>query len=357
MIRSHALGFGIVLLIGCLTAPILATGGGGFDRAIEAVLPRVVKLYGLGAGAQVGYGSGVIVSADGLVLTVDSLLIDARNIRATDSNGAHYRATVVHRDERMQLALLQLSRAQLLDVEGNPETGNDLPPLRFPHFDLSEGAEPQQGDWVVAAGNAFRIADGAEPVSVAVGVFSGRTRLLAQRRLKDFPYTGDVLVIDSITNNPGMPGGALVNLDGRLLGMIGREVISSRTHTHLNYAVPTDVLEEFIERAANFSSRSDPLARAASDAMDRKRPDLGIRIAPAGYRTVLPFVERVSRGSPAAKAGVRADDLILSVNDRQVSDADAYHRIVATLAYDEPVELVIRRKQEIKSIRIEAPTP
>src|SRR3990172_5761678 len=51
---------------------------GGYDRPIETLLPRVVKLYGLGAGAQAGYATGLIVSPDGLVLTVFSLLIDAR---------------------------------------------------------------------------------------------------------------------------------------------------------------------------------------------------------------------------------------------------------------------------------------
>jgi S1-C subfamily serine protease len=345
-------GVYILVLAACATVLSPAVRAGGFDRAIESAGSRTVKLYGLGAGLQAGYGSGIIVSEDGLVLTVFSLLIDARTIRATASDGTRYEAEVVHRDTERQLALLKLVRSSHPNQpNGTMEQANDAA-LRFPFFDLSARPELRRGDWLIAAGNPFKVADGAEPVSIAHGVFSAKTRLDARRRTKEFPYTGDVLVIDSITSNPGAPGSALVNLEGRLVGMIGRVVISELTHTHFNYAYPVDVLHEFFLEATGVTpSQPEPSGRADED---QPRPvDLGLRLSKAGYRKVLPFVERVRRGSPAARAGIRPDDLILSINGKTVGDVQDCNRRLETLSPREPVVLVIRRGRAIHSVRIE----
>ncbi len=98
---------------------------GGFERAISTVAPRVVKLYGLRGGLEPGYGTGVIVSQDGLILTVFSLLIDARRIRAVTSDGTLYGAGVVHRDSKQQLALLQLT-----PMSSEEEPSHGLEPAR-----------------------------------------------------------------------------------------------------------------------------------------------------------------------------------------------------------------------------------
>lgn len=334
-----------------LINPVSAIGS-GFDRAIAAAMPRVVKLYGLGAGLQAGYGTGVIVSEDGLVLTVYSLLIDARRIRAVTSDGTVYEADVVHRDSQRQLALLQLKPVTTDEASALKQTVGP-----FPFFDPAHEATLRPGDWVLAAGNSFKVAHGAEPLSLAHGVFSARTRLDARRRLRDFPYRGDVLVIDAITSNPGAPGSALVNLDGDLVGMIGRQVVSNLTHTHFNHAVPRDVLYEyFVEVTATDSddiSRQSERERLAAVPQAEPPFDPGIRLSRTGYQRVLPFVEHVRSGSPADQAGVRKDDLILSVNGRNVPDTAAYEARVNMLAPDEPIDLVIRRGRGILSIRVE----
>jgi len=334
----------------------------GFDRPIEQLLPRVVKLYGVGAGKQAGYGSGVIVSEDGLVLTVYSLLINARQLKVVDSRGIAYGADVVFRDRDRQLALLKIKPLGGDDGEQAAYVRPDAKPPSFPYFDLACGRVSGgrefldelllPGDWIIAAGNAFKVADGAEPVSLAHGVFSARTRLDATRRIKDFPYAGDVLVFDAVTSNPGAPGGAVVNLDGAFVGMVGRQVISNLTHTHFNYAMPRDVLCDFLLVA---TGERDPASEGlASTAAPF---DSGIRLTKAGYRTVLPFVERVQRSSPAARAGVRKDDLILSVNDRNVQSVEECRERLAAAAGDESIRLVIRRGREILTLLIEPEVP
>lgn len=336
-------------LIASLARPIAARGG-GFDRALDAVMPRVVKLYGLGVGAQAGYGTGVVISSDGLVLTVLSLLIDARRVRAVTADGTHYEAEVVHRDNARQLSLLRLKP---------PDRGGDSAspgsfPSPFTFFDLKCGSadEPalRPGDWVLAAGNPFKVADGAEPMSVVHGVFSARTRLDARRSVKEFPYQGDVLVIDAITSNPGAPGSAVVDLEGRFVGMIGREVVSNLTHTHFNYAMPRDVLCEFFNQATGVTPR-DALAAAGNSSEGGVDP--GIRLTRTGYRDIPPMVDRVRRGSPAELAGVRQDDLILSLNGKNVANPEEYDERLRSVTAGEGIDLVIRRGRNVVTIRLE----
>jgi len=328
-----------------LCSPIVASSAGnGFEQAIDSALPRVVKLYGVRAGQQVGYGSGILVSGDGLVLTVFSILVDAPTIRAVDANGRRYEAALLRRDFDRQLALLRLKSG---DGEHDSRSSEGM---TFPYFDLTIETTIQPGEWTLAAGNAFKVAEGAEPVSLAHGVFSTRTRLDARRRVKDFPYRGDVLVIDAVTSNPGASGSALVNLQGDFLGMIGRAVTSNLTHTHLNYAIPRDVLLEFVREVTNPEA-----ARIAQgeEAADDEAWDVGIRLTRVGYRDVLPFVEKVRRDSPAARAGVRPDDLIITLNGRQTATVADYDHEAKSLHADEPVDLVVRRGERIVAIRLE----
>lgn len=323
--------------------------GSGFERAIGAALPRTVKLYGLGAGVQEGYGTGVIISPDGRVLTVLSLLLDTPRLRATMADGRRYEAKVLRRDKARQLALLQLvPRSDEGEAAGDTSIGP------FPYFEVCAEPELRPGDWVLAAGNSFKVADGAEPVSLSHGVFSTRTALDAQRRVRDFPYDGDVLVIDAITSNPGAPGSALVNIDGAFVGLIGRVVMSNLTNTHFNYAMPGDVVCQFVGAGADSPDGEDAVAEGAVEP-SKKPVDLGIRIASAGYQKVLPFVERVRAGSPAEKAGMRKDDLILSVNGRAVADAAEFQQRMESVERGRAVSLVIRRGRAIVDVQVSWP--
>lgn len=345
----------------------------GFKLAIEKSLPRVVKLYGVGVGKEAGYGSGVLVSEDGMVLTVFSLLIDARTIRAVDADGNTYEADVLYRDRTRQLAMLKLKPIFSVDLGGawyETQPDQKIHPEKsfgpFPYYDLSCENDPVDkpcgpqlfpGDWVMSTGNAFKVADGAEKLSIAHGVFSTRTPLDARRRVKDFPYTGDVLVIDAITSNPGAPGSALVNLEGELIGLIGREVVSNMTHTHLNYALPRDVIHEFYLESIAFQPGAVAANFLPRKNIPREIMDVGIRISKAGYQTVLPFVDRVKRNSPAANAGVRKDDLILSINNRNISSIDDYHKRMRSTRSGDPIDLVLRRGRHIITVVIQAEEP
>jgi serine protease Do len=278
------------------------------------------------------------------VLTVLSMLIDSNNIRAVTADGTRYAATVVARDAECQMALLQLA---------DPETP-DTPITGLPAFaDLSalSSASLRPGDWIVAAGNSFNIAQGAEPVSLALGVFSGRTQLDARRRIQDYPFRGPVLAIDAVTTNPGAPGGPLVELDGRWVGMVGRVVVANATHTQLNHAFEVEQCVEFLRQAR------DPQLRAAAEQQRRQRKranraDPGIELFEMAYKKKLVFVERVRPTSPAARAGLKADDLIISANSRNVPDLAAFRRVLDGLRPGDTLELVVIRDDRHQTITI-----
>jgi len=356
-----------------------------FDRAIDALLARTVKLYGLKVGGEAGYGTGILVSEDGLVLTVSSLLIDAQKVRAVTDDGTKYLAEVLRRDSQRQLALLCLKPFEEDDREAAAsDSGRNEKVGPFPYFKLeSGGTNPQgapigddgsilrPGDWVVAAGNAFKVAEGAEPMSIVHGVYSARTRLDARRAVREFPYHGDVLVIDAVTSNPGAPGSAVVDLDGEFVGMIGRLVISNLTHTHFNYAIPRDVLAEFLKEAtsthgestalggnvdSNAAAGSDELASASPHERTKSTVDLGIRVVRSGYQNLPPIVDRVRKGSPAEVVGVRENDLILSINGMNVKDVREYDERIESLGADDTIDLLIRRDRQIIRLKLKPET-
>jgi S1-C subfamily serine protease len=301
----------------------------------EHVQARVVKLIGASIGRAAGYGSGILISSNGLVLTVDSGLLDATHARAILPDGAIRGIDIVRADRGKQLALLRL-RA--------PEGAE---PADYPFFDLSVDATVSPGARVLAAGNPFKVASGAEPVSIAQGVYCGTTRLDATRGTQEFPYHGEVLLIDAITSTPGFAGGALTDATGRLLGLIGRAVEARTTFTNLNYAVPRSVLAEFVAAALGETPLGDPLTDSAAAAIYH-----GIKFFELGYRSNPVYVERVRRGSPAARAGLRKDDLIIGANNTQITSLAVMQRVLDGLRPNDTLDLTILRGDEVKRISV-----
>jgi serine protease Do len=312
----------------------------GFEQAIEMAQARTVKLSGLGAGMQKGYGSGIVVSPDGLVLTVLTLLVDASKISAVTADGTTYQAVVVARDPALQMALLQLERLN----EDQP------PPSGLAAFSEGMSEHLRPGSWLVAAGNSFKVADGAEPVSVAIGVYSGRARLDAKRREQEYEFREEVLVYDAVTANPGKPGGPVVDLDGRWVGMVGRVVTSNVTHTQFNHAFPVETCLAFLA-AANDPAEGAAVANV-SPSPEAGPVDVGIKLFEMGYRKKLVYIEKVQPDSPAKRAGLRSDDLIVSAAGRSVPDLAAFQQILDGLQWGDSLELVVLRDDKAETVTL-----
>lgn len=325
--RSVWLGLGLSLFGMALSCPDL-TGQdqqtGVFDTAIAYAQERMVKVYGATAGRVDGYASGVIVSAEGHIVTMQGVFLDGQATRVTLPDGRQVPATVLRRNRELQLALLKIEDA-------TPQ-----------YFELSENDVGRQGDWVMALSNAFKVADGVEPLSVNLGIISLRTSIEARLNERDIAYRGPLVLIDAITSNPGAGGGAVVTIDGQLVGTIGRVISSSETNTRLNYAVPASVVKAFVE--GSFENEQDVMA-------ETQRPgDLGIRLFRFGSRSEPAYIDRVQRGSPAAAAQLRPDDLVISVGGTRIGSIAEYDNAMKDVF--EGVETIVVVKRGSKLIRI-----
>lgn len=295
-----------------------------FAQAIEKAQARTVKIYGGKIGREPGYATGVIVSADGQIVTATSPLLSAEQIRVVLANGLHLNAQVVRRNNELSLALIKV----------------DVPTPD--HFDLSQATELRMGDWLLAVSNAFGVASGKEQLSVTLGVLSMRTALDARRGTQDFDYRGDALILDAITSNPGAAGGAVVSTSGALVGMLGRVIESRGTGTRVSYAVPRETLAKFVANKVEAPSPA-PLAGPV---------DLGVRLFALSGARAAPYIDRVVAGSPAASAGLKPDDLVLDVNGQRVASVGDYNRIVRELPAGQVVILRVKRKNEIIEARL-----
>jgi serine protease Do len=314
-------------------APADRTPAHAFAPAVEAAQARTVKVYGGAIGRTPGYATGMIVSESGDILTANGVFLAGQNLRVGLPDGTTHAATVLRRSQELQLALLKI----------------DVPTPQY--FALPEKPPAELGDWVLAVSNAFKVADGDEPLSVNIGVLSLRIPLDARRGVQDFPYEGDVLLYDAITSNPGAAGGAVVNAEGALVGMIGREIVARSTNTRLNYAVPVDLLGPFVRGEEKSPLTATSPGNSPGDSAGAK-PELGIRLFALGGRRGPAFIDRVLPGSPAAKAGLKSDDLVISVGGRVIRDAGEFQSLAAELAVGQEVVLEVKRKNELLSIRI-----
>jgi serine protease Do len=310
--------------VAATTRPATAPARSPFARAIAYAQERSVKIHGAGIALEHGYAAGTIVSADGLILTADGLIINTSNLRVTLPDGRIVGAKVVRRSEPLQSALLKV----------------DVSTPSF--FEMPDKSPVTKGDWVLAINNSFKVADGAEPLSVNMGIVSLVADVDAKRKVQDVPYDGDAILIDAITSNPGAPGGAVVTADGTLAGIVGRIMESKATNTRLNYAVPIERLRPFVLGQEMIVGPGTP----------KGKPFVGIRLFTLGGRKTPAYIDRIAPGSPAADAGLLKDDLVLAINGKAVRDCEDYQELEAALAPGAPATFTIKRKSQITQVKL-----
>jgi serine protease Do len=266
-------------------------------------------------------------------------LIDSGEVSVVLNDGRRFSAKFLKGDPSRDLAVLKI----------------DSPDLDVPFFDLRDSVEATPGTRVLAYSNMFKVATGDEPVSVVHGVISVRTRLSGRRGAYRAAYEGPVYVVDSVTNNPGAAGGALTTLDGRLIGMIGRELLNSESNTWVNYAVPMSQLRTAIEDiiAGRYTT---PTPKPADAALPRfVALDFGLVLVPdVVYRTPA-YVETVVANSSAAKAGICPEDLIVFVNDELVQSNRSLKAILGRMEPGDLIHVVVRRKDQLLPLELRVP--
>jgi len=308
-----------------------------FADVVATVQPKIVKIYGAGGirGLE-AYQSGFLISAQGHVLTAWSYVLDTDLITVTLADGRKFEGQLLGADPRVEIAIVK------------------IPVEDTPHFNLDEACELAAGDRVLAFSNLFGVAVGDEPASVQHGSVSIKTQLSARRGTFETPYDGPVYVLDAMTNNPGAAGGVLTNIRGELAGVLGKELRNSLNNTWLNYAVPIDALTTSVEDI--FAGKIRP----RTEEEETRKPMepwtlslLGIRLVPDVLPKTPPFLDGVAAGSPAAKAGLQPDDLILFINGRVASSCKTLADELSFVDRIDPVSLTVQRGTELLEVVLE----
>jgi serine protease Do len=343
---------GRIYALACAAGYLFVAHAAAQDRTPDVatkVNQRLVKVFGSGGfRGVVAYGTGMVVSPDGYVLTAAGSLLDTPELRVHLADGRRCPAKVVVVEPALDAAIIKVDQV------------DDLP-----HFDVAAAAAKppaRPGDSVLGFSNAFEIATRDEPMSVIHGVVAALARLPLQRGTFEAPYAGEVYVLDAVTNNPGAAGGALTTRSGELLGMIGKEMKNTLTETWINYALPVHAKVEVREGE---TTRSVGLAEFVALGMkgeykptakpDRSRGDggfHGIVLVPNVVERTPPYVEEALPGSPAAKAGIRPDDLIVYVDGEPVSSIAGFRSIMGRTHPGQTVKLEVRRGERLESIEI-----
>ena len=329
---------GLVAAVSLLAAG-RAAAQSSFADVVAATQPKIVKIFGAGGlrGLE-AYQSGFFISGQGHILTVWSYVLDTEALSVHLNDGRRLSAELVGMDPRAEIAVLKVAAADT------------------PHFALEEAVVLEPGAKVLAFSNLFGIALGNEPASVLHGVVSARTDLAARRGAFEASYRGAVYVVDAMTNNPGAAGGALCDRQGRLAGLLGKELRSSLSNIWINYALPIGELKPTIDEilAGKYrpSAPADPKTRPKQP---HSLAELGIRLVPDFLPRTPPFIEGVASASPAARAGLKPDDLILFINGRLVPSCKSVMDELAMVDRLDPVRLTVQRGPTLLEVELALP--
>jgi serine protease Do len=276
------------------------------------------------------------------------------------------KAQVLVIEPELDAALLQI---KVEGVKPGQPTGLDLP-----YFNIAEESKRPlagPGDWVIAFTNMFEIALRDEPMTAQRGTIAAYTKLHGRLGAFEFPYTGDVYVVDSVTNNRGSPGGALTTRKGELIGVIGREVHNTQTDTRLNYAIPIGAkVEVKVKVKVNDKDEEKMVALSLPDfvargvrgeykAIARVKPPPGqggyhgIVFVPNILARTPAYVEDVIPGSPAAAAGIKPDDLVSFVDGEPVVGIQMFNDYVKEKTRPgTKVRLEVRRGESLQTVEL-----
>ena len=269
---------------------------------------------------QTSLGSGVIVSADGMVITNEHVVHGAEDITVVLGDRREFDATVVTHDERTDLSVLRI----------DPK-GEQLPTLAFAD---SEGIEV--GDLVLAIGNPFGVGQ-----TVTSGIVSAVAR--TQVGISDLGF----FIQTDAAINPGNSGGALVDMNGNLLGINTAIFSRSGGSIGIGFAIPANMVATVVAAAGQGGRPVRPWMGVTGQPLTRELAEgFGVD-RPGGV-----VLNQVHPNSPAAAAGLELGDVILTFNDHEVLDPAGLRFRVATAKIGSQASLRVLRDGKPEDIVI-----
>ena len=264
-------------------------------------------------------GSGFIIDKKGIVVTNNHVIQGAEDIIVSVNGSTEYKAKVIGKDPYMDLAVLKI------------ESNEKFIPVSFGDSDKA-----RVGDWVIAIGNPFGFGG-----TVTSGIISSRNRDIGLTRYDDFIQTDASI-------NQGNSGGPLFNLEGKVIG-INTAIIAPGTSGSIGigFAIPSNPASNVIEQLVKFG--------------ETKRGWLGVRIQEVTKEIAElekmkkvegALVASVSENSPAYKAGIKAGDIILEFDGKEVNTMRTLPKLVAQTKVGKKVIVKIWRSQKLISKKV-----
>ena len=267
-----------------------------------------------------GAGSGFIIRKDGLILTNNHVVENAQEISVTLSDKQEYKAKVLGRDPKTDLAVIKV------------EAKRDLPAAT-----LGSSKALRVGDWVMAIGNPFGLSN-----TVTAGIVSAKGRVIGSGPYDDYIQTDAPI-------NPGNSGGPLFNTEGEVIGINTAIFSQSGGNVGIGFAVPIDLAKSLLPELESKGSVS--------------RAWLGVSIQPMTEDLARSFnvekaqgalVAEVVENSPAAKSGMKPGDVIVSYDGNKVDESSSLPALVAATSVGKtvPVEILRDGKNQTLSVTV-----
>jgi Do/DeqQ family serine protease len=267
---------------------------------------------------RIGTGSGVIVSQDGYIITNYHVIENSNSIEITTNDNKTYDAKVIGSDPDTDIAVLKIKAKQ------------KLPYIYFGNSDAT-----RIGEWVLAVGNPFNLNS-----TVTAGIISAKSRDLNKRDGKNESY----IQTDAAVNR-GNSGGALVNTNGELVGI--NTAISSISGGFVGYsfAVPSNVARKVFEDIIEYGDVQRGLLGVMGQALDARIAARFKVDETEGF-----YITDLEKGLGADLAGLKANDIIKSVDGIQIKEFADLSGYLATKRPGEKVELIFKRDGEEKTV-------
>ena len=269
------------------------------------------------APTQNGLGSGVIVSRDGYVLTNNHVVENADEVKLALQDGREFKAEIVGTDPKTDIAVLKID-------------ANNLP-----YVTVADSENIKVGDIVLALGNPFGIGQ-----TVTMGIISATGRSTLGLDYEDFIQTDAAI-------NPGNSGGALIDADGRLIGINTAILSRSGGNNGIGFAVPTNLARNVMESLIEHGRVVRGFLGVMIQDVDQ---DLAKAFELQSGKGAL--IAEVSNDSPAEDGGLKSGDVVVKYDGREVRDSRHLKLMVSQTLPDRDVPVVVSRDGKTKDLTI-----
>lgn len=269
-----------------------------------------------------GAGSGVIISSEGYIVTNNHVVEDAQKITVTLNDRREVEATLVATDPKTDLALIKINIT-------------NLPTLEFANSD-----DVRIGEWVLAVGNPFNLTS-----TVTAGIVSAKARNL--NILGEYSSVESFIQTDAAVNQ-GNSGGALVNADGKLIGINSAILSGNGYYTGYSFAIPSNIVKKVVNDLIKYNSVQRAYVGVAVVAVDQSLAD---EMSLSEVKGVL--IKQVTADGAAERAGLKVNDIICSIDGHPVNSYSELKEIISTTSPGDKVPFVILRNNKQLTITLQ----